>query len=143
MTDSGETTSVPPWAIRPVASAKKRARWSHKAEQYDPETKLRGSKKHRRDDPRPNAGYTVGGAYNTNEIGDGGVCHRFECVKCGLGKVLAVEHDTKTHQIKFSCTACREQTYHNPAGFDPRVLVPLDCETIPVGRETTTDGGSA
>lgn len=130
-----ETTRVPAWTLRPVKAAKKRARWPEEAEHYEADTRMRGAKRRRSDDPRPHAGHTCGGQYHTYDEGERGVYHRFECVKCALGKVLAVEHDTKTHQIKFACPACRAQTYHNPVGFDPRVLVPFDCDTIPVGRD--------
>lgn len=116
------TTGAPAWTRRPATEANRRPRWPAYAEDFEPAVELSDGWKRQEDDPRPLVGCACGGEYNSHEIGDGGGSHRYECVRCGLGKVLATTHGDRRRQIKFACPACRRLTYHNPAGTAPEMI---------------------
>lgn len=115
-------TPAPAWTRDPVRAARERtgALWPAEAEQFDARTKLRGAN---RNDPRPHAGYVTERSYCEFPACDHAGHRRFECVRCGLGKVLSQSPtDLKYDQIRFGCPACRQSTYHNPAGIPGRYL---------------------
>lgn len=119
------TETAPSWTRDPAKEARERYRplWPDEAEAFDDDkrTALRGAK--RTTDPRPHAGYVTARSYCDFPECDHAVHRRFECVLCGLGKVIGVgATDSKYSQIRFSCPACRKLTYHNPAGGRRRYL---------------------
>lgn len=110
----GDTTA-PEWTRDPVTAAERRPIWPDCAEDFDADDRVeyKDMKRWRYDDPRPQSGYVLAGRYQN----DADWHLRFECVRCGLGKVLGVPTGgDKYQQIRFSCPACRKVTYHNPAG---------------------------
>lgn len=139
-TGEPDVETAPRWTLRPMEAAQRQPRWPPTAAEYEKKTEMEEAWKRQQDDPRPNVGFSCGGRYLTDPAGDGyrATC-RYECVRCGLAKVLAVSSPAdRRRQIKFACPACRKQTFHNPSAAKPITLIPFGWEK-PWGVRNTDD----
>lgn len=119
------------WTRRPSTAAVERQRWPSRAATFDADDRddvvaFTDNPPWTFDDPRPNRGYVLTSAGCTTDDCDHPIHRRYECVQCGLGKVIGCTHgQSRFKQIKYACKACREVVRHNPAGTSARQLVLL------------------